>query len=302
MDIPSIKTLQIFEQIAYHGNIAHAAKALHITASAASHQLTKLEKMLGTALFIRSSKGLILTEAGNSYLSEISALLQRLTQATSRVSQYQSDETDTLHIHCTPSIGFLWLLPRLKQFRDQYPHLQVTLSCSHTDFSFTRDNIDIAIRHGFPHWPACEIMTIRHERISVMASPQYLQRYPVSNPAELLSRNLILSESTLMQWPQWFSELGLSQPTAPWLFTFDRSYMSLEAAALGHGLVLESELLAHDYLASGDLIKVFPWTTGLTVNAHHVVLPHGFRRLQRVQIFLQWLELELIQSGITKIL
>ncbi|QCR37974.1 LysR substrate-binding domain-containing protein [Nissabacter sp. SGAir0207] len=290
--LPSIKALQVFEQVAHFGNVARAAEELSITPSAASHQLAKLERLVGGSLFNRSARGVTLTLTGESYLREIGALLLQLTHATERISN--EGERRALRIHCAPSFGLLWLLPRLKDFRERHPELQVTLSCSYENLSFSRDNIDIAIRHGFPEWQAFEIRTIRREQVSVMASPDYLARQPVPSPEALCHHPaLILSETPLIQWPQWFAAHHLPQPSAPWLFSFDRSYMSLEAATLGHGIVLESELLAQDYLQQGKLVRLFPAEMSVPVSAHHIVYPRGFSQLARVKQFLAWMKAEL---------
>lgn len=283
---PAIRSLRVFEEVAHYGNVARAAEELNITPSAASHQLAKLEKELGCILFHRSPKGMALTLAGENYLKEISPLLLGLAQASARLSNQKA--RSALRIHCAPSFGLLWLLPRLHQFRERFPELLVTLSCSYENLSFSRDNIDIAVRHGFPEWQSFEIKTIRHEKMSALASPAYLAKYPVSAPEELINHALILSESPLIQWPQWFAAMQLAQPDKDWLFRFDRSYMSLEAAMLGHGVVFESELLAEEYLRSGKLVRVLDEACSLPVNAHHFVYPRGFVQFPRVSSFLQW--------------
>lgn len=289
--LPSLKSLRVFEEVAQSGNVARAAEKLNIPPSAASHQLAKLEKELGSILFHRSAKGVALTLAGERYLAEIRPLILSLTQATARLRNEK--DRSALRIHCAPSFGLLWLLPRIHQFREAHPDIQVSLSCSYENLSFSRDNIDIAVRHGFPEWKAFEIKTIRHEKMSVLASPDYLDKYRLRMPDELNNHALILSESPLIQWPQWFATQQLPQPTQEWLFRFDRSYMSLEAAMLGHGLIFESELLAADYLRSGKLVRVFDEAMSLPVSAHHLVYPRGYAQFPRVSYFLQWIQAQL---------
>nr|WP_276740782.1 LysR substrate-binding domain-containing protein [Pantoea septica] len=289
--LPSLKSLRVFEEVAQSGNVARAAEKLNITPSAASHQLAKLEKELGSILFHRSAKGVALTLAGERYLAEIRPLILSLTQATARLRNEK--DRSALRIHCAPSFGLLWLLPRIHQFREAHPDIQVSLCCSYENLSFSRDNIDIAVRHGFPEWKAFEIKTIRHEKMSVLASPDYLDKYRLRMPDELNNHALILSESPLIQWPQWFATQQLPQPTQEWLFRFDRSYMSLEAAMLGHGLIFESELLAADYLRSGKLVRVFDEAMSLPVSAHHLVYPRGYAQFPRVSYFLQWIQAQL---------
>lgn len=286
-NMPSFKSLRVFQEIAHSGNLALAAEELNITPSAASHQLAKLESELCCSLFNRSSKGMTLTLAGERYLKEISPLLQGIVQSTGQLRD--GKQRNALRIHCAPSFGLLWLLPRIHTFKERHPELEVTLSCSYENLSFSRANIDIAIRHGFPDWHSFEIRTVRHEKMSVMASPDYLKAHPVTSFTGLADHPLILSESPLIKWPQWFAEHQLAQPDADWLFRFDRSYMSFEAAVLGYGLIFESELLAKDYLEAGKLVRVLPAEMSLPVSAHHLVYPRGFSHYPRVSKFLQWM-------------
>jgi DNA-binding transcriptional LysR family regulator len=111
--------------------------------------------------------------------------------------------------------------------------------------------------------------------------------------ADLLDKELILSEATLLKWPEWFAQHGLARPEQPYALSFDRSYMTLEAASHGLGFALESTLLAQKYLASGTLVEVAPETLSAAVAAHHLVFPKAHSGFPRVRRFLEWMENEL---------
>ena len=103
----------------------------------------------------------------------------------------------------------------------------------------------------------------------------------------------MLSEATLLKWPQWFAQHGLARPERPYALSFDRSYMSLEAASHGLGFALESTLLAQKYLAAGTLVEVAPQSLSAPVAAHHLVFPKAHSNFPRVRRFLEWMESEL---------
>lgn len=283
-----LKAIQAFEQAARFGNVARAAEQLNLTPSAVSHQIANLEALIGRPLFLRSAKGVSLTPAGEQYLREVSGILQSLASATERAGSDVS--FDCLRLHSAPSFGLLWLLPRLERFRSSHPDIQINLSCSYEALHFGRHQIDVDIRHGYPHWPSLEVRTIRHEQATVLAAPALLARSPIERPADLLGHNLILSEAALVQWPQWFAQQGLSLPQTPYALSFDRSYMSLEAASHGYGLALESSLLSEDYVAQGRLLPVFDQALASPVSAHHLVFPRGNAELPRVRRFLEWMQ------------
>lgn len=292
--LPPLRAIQAFEQTARFGNVARAAEVLDLTPSAVSHQLAKLEGMIGRQLFVRAARGVTLTPVGEQYLKEISGLLHSLAIATERAASDVS--LDCLRLHSSPSFGLLWLMPRLEAFRSSNPDIQINLSCSYESLHFSRDKIDVDIRHGTPNWPSYEVRTVRNETFAVLASPKLLSQCPIKSAADLLNRDLILSEATMLKWPQWFAQHGLARPEKPYALSFDRSYMSLEAASHGLGFALESTLLAQKYLASGALIEVAKESLSAPVAAHHLVFPKAHSSFPRVRRFLEWMESELGHS------
>lgn len=289
--VPPLKAIQAFEQTARFGNVARAAEVLDLTPSAVSHQLARLEAMIGRQLFVRAARGVTLTPVGEQYLKDISGLLHSLAIATERAGSDVS--LDCLRLHSSPSFGLLWLMPRLEAFRLSHPDIQINLSCSYESLHFSRDKIDVDIRHGEPNWPSFEVRTVRNETFAVLASPKFIETRPVAQASDLLDRDLILSEATLLRWPAWFAQHGLARPEKPYALSFDRSYMTLEAASHGLGFALESTLLAQKYLASGALVEVAPEALSAPVAAHHLVFPKAHSGFPRVRRFLEWMEKEL---------
>lgn len=289
--LPPLRAIQAFEQTARFGNVARAAEVLDLTPSAVSHQLAKLEGMIGRQLFVRAARGVSLTPVGEQYLKEISGILHSLAVATERAASDVS--LDCLRLHSSPSFGLLWLMPRLEAFRASHPDIQLNLSCSYESLHFSRDKIDVDIRHGTPNWPSYEVRTVRNEKFAVLCSPKLLAQWPVGAAADLLDRDLVLSEATLLKWPQWFAQHGLARPERPYALSFDRSYMSLEAASHGLGFALESTLLAQKHLAAGTLVEVAPQSLSAPVAAHHLVFPKAHSNFPRVRRFLEWMESEL---------
>jgi len=199
---------------------------------------------------------------------------------------------DILRVHSSPSFGLMWLLPRLSSFQQANGDIQLNLACSYENVSFSNGYYDIDIRHGYGNWSNLEVKTVRGEFIAPLASPAYLERHPVDTPADLLSHRLIYSETPLVQWKQWFGRTGVSAPNKTFDFSFDRSYMSIETAALGLGIALESLMLASVKIREGTLVPVFDDAHAVEVGAHHLVYPVQNAELPRVARFLAWMEQE----------
>ncbi|EAA7245654.1 LysR family transcriptional regulator [Salmonella enterica] len=295
LPVPSLRNIQAFIEVADTGSINFAAENLNITASAVSHQIASLENHLGKKLFSRSSKGVLLTTIGERYLKEVSGALNIIGQATSRV--IHDIHQDYLRIHSAPSFGLLWLMPRLYRFRHAWPDLKISLTCSYESIQFSRDNIDIDIRHGLSQWPTLVVKTIKNERMLPYSSAVYLENHPVKSLDDLLNCDLIHSDSTLINWNNWLSWHKVHGWNKNFIFNFDRSYMSIEAARMGMGIILESNLLAEESLRQQHLTPVFERNISMPVAAHHFVLPHANEQKEKVKAFFNWVTDELTAGG-----
>ncbi|KLU20856.1 LysR family transcriptional regulator [Caballeronia mineralivorans PML1(12)] len=298
MRIPPLKAIIAFESVARTKSVNRAADELGLTPSAVSHQISNLESAVGRPLFTRLGRGLILTPTGQQYLADVTGSLADLSRATERASSQSAVEI--LRIHSSPSFGLMWLLPRLASFQEANGDIQLNLACSYEDVSFTSGYYDVDVRHGYAHWTDGEIKTLRNEFIAPLASEEYLRKFPVHTPEDLIERRLIFSETPLVQWKQWFGKFGVAGSRKAFDFSFDRSYMSLEAAALGHGIALESTMLASVHIGRGSLVPVFDRNFAVEVGAHHLVYPTQNADLPRVAKFLAWVEHEISLSAVER--
>ena len=295
LPMPSLRNIQAFIEVADTGSLNLAAENLNITASAVSHQIASLEQYLGKKIFSRSSKGMVLTIIGEKYLKEVSGALNIIGQATNQV--INDIHQDYLRIHSAPSFGLLWLMPRLNKFRQAWPELKISLTCSYESIQFSRDNIDIDIRHGLSQWPTLVVKTIKNERVLPFSSSTYLAGRDVQSIEDLLACDLIHSDSTLIGWSNWLSWHKVRGWNKNFIFNFDRSYMSIEAARMGMGIILESNLLAGQSVSQRHLEPVFTRDVSMPVNAHHFVLPHPNEQKEKVKIFFAWVAEELSRDG-----
>ena len=118
--IPPLSALLAFETIARRKSFALAANDLHISASAVSHQVSKLENLLGVRLFERSARGVELTPAGQNYLQRVASALGAINAAT---EDLRHGVQDTLYVHSSPSFASLWLMPRIAKFAARHPNV-----------------------------------------------------------------------------------------------------------------------------------------------------------------------------------
>jgi DNA-binding transcriptional LysR family regulator len=284
--VPPLVNLQAFEAVARRRSFAVAAAELHLTASAVSHQVARLESQLGVRLFERSAHGVRLSAAGEHYLSRVGAALSAIASASDDLRQGMSN---SLYVHSTPSFASLWLLPRLQDFAKANPEIALNLSAAHTHSDFALGQADIDIRYGVPQWSDVVIEPLFEERIVPLASPDFIREHRLKRPEQLLDVPLIQSNVSVVQWPDWFS--AVTSRRAPERFTlrFDRAMMSLDAASQGLGVALESTTIGGRHMAQGKLKAIFALDKAVRVKAHFAVYPARHAKRAPVEAFLAWL-------------
>jgi DNA-binding transcriptional LysR family regulator len=275
-----------FEAVARRRSFALAAAELHLTASAVSHQIARLEADLGVRLLERSAHGVRLSTAGEQYLGRIGGALSAIAAATDDLKQGMGT---SLYVHSSPSIASLWLMPRLKGFAQACPEISLNLSAAHTHSDFALGQADLDIRYGVPRWPNVVIEPLFEERIVPLASPAFIREHRLKQVEQLPQVPLIQSNVNLVQWSDWFAEYAGQRAPERFSLRFDRALMAVDAAIQGLGVALESATLAGRHIAEGRLRPVFGLEKAVRVKAHFAVYPARHAKRPTVEAFLTWL-------------
>ena len=147
-----LPALAAFESAARHQNFAHAAEELHLTASAVSHHVRKLESRLGVALFQRHARGVSLTAEGRQLADAAGNALADL-DGTLRGLRATRQDVPRVRITTLHSLSFSWLLPRLPRFAARHPDIGLGFETEAGLARFDDGGPDLGIRHGPGHWP-----------------------------------------------------------------------------------------------------------------------------------------------------
>jgi DNA-binding transcriptional LysR family regulator len=284
--VPPTPNLLAFEAVARRRSFALAASELHLTASAISHQVARLESHLGVRLFERSAHGVRLSRAGQNYLERVSGALSAISAATDDLRQRIGN---SLYVHSAPSFASLWLMPRIRDFTLAHPEISLNLSAAHTYSDFALGQADIDIRYGVPEWGDLVVEPLFEERILPLSSPEFIRENRLKRKEQLLTVPLILSNVNVVQWSDWFGTFTESRAPDRFSVQFDRAQMAIDAAIQGLGVALESQMLASRHLADGSLKPVFGLEAGIAVKAHFAVYPTQHSERLPVKAFLAWL-------------
>ncbi|MGJ4962788.1 LysR substrate-binding domain-containing protein [Bradyrhizobium sp. SZCCHNRI1009] len=283
-----ISSIRAFEAAARTGSFRDAANELHLTPSAVSHAIRKLETTLRTVLFERTARSVRLTPAGENLMRHAGAAFDQLRRGLEEVA---ARGPQLVRVHSAPSFAAQWLTPRLARFLAAHPKLEVRLAAN-TDYArFKNDDFDIDIVYGQPHAEGVEIVPLAEETVTPLCSPALAAT--IKRPADLLERTLIRSDVKQIQWHQWFAANGLEPPALHGM-RFDRSFLALATATEGLGVALESTLLAERELASGRLVAPLAGrATDVRYVGHRLVFPRNAHQRTAVRAFADWITSEL---------
>lgn len=288
-NLPAISTLLAFDAVARRRSFAFAAAELHLTPSAVSHQIARLESDLGVRLFERSAHGVHLSDAGTRYLDRVGGALSAISTATEDLRQ---GVRNSLYVHSAPSIASLWLMPRLRGFAQAHPDISLNLSAAHTPSDFALGQADVDIRYGVPQWNDLVVEPLFEESIVPLASPAFIRERGLRRIAQLMDVPLIQSNVSIVQWSDWLAAFSDQRAPERYALRFDRAQMSLDAATQGLGVALESVVNASGHLAQRQLKPVFGLEQAIRVKAHFVVYPPRHAGRPALEAFLAWIHAE----------
>lgn len=296
--LPPLSTLRVFEAAARLKSFRKAADELNLTASAVSHAIQTLENWLGVDLFLRESRGLRLTRAGESYAPEVTQALALLATATQQLPGRAP--TGTLSLSSAPTFASIFLLPRLAKFSAENPDIQFTIDTSHRLVDLALDDFDMAIRFASTEKPAPDWTLLATESLVPLCSPDLRRQFADLSDAELLTRApLIHITSVSTDWHHWFRESnvwfrenGVETPPRDGWLRMDTIQLAYDAAANGLGVVLGRRPLVDGYIESGRL-KPLSAREIPSGNGYWLVTSHADFQKPEVKLFRRWLLLEL---------
>ncbi|MCY0109248.1 transcriptional regulator GcvA [Pseudomonas monsensis] len=287
--LPSLNGLRAFECAARYMSFTKAAAELHVTQTAISHQIRRLEDELGVTLFLRLKEGLALTEEGQAYLPGIRAAFHELRHATQAL--LASRQNTVLTINTLVSVASKWLLPRLPSFQQANPDIDVRISASTDLVDFRQGGIDAAIRYGRGDWKGLRADFLMSDEIFPVCSPALLSTSKgLNTPADLLDHTLLqVSGMTAGDWNRWLSAAGESATLAegPRL-TFDLAMMAVQAAVDGQGVCIGRSTYVADDLRAGRLVAPFALRLKDELG-FYLVTPHETADSKKIVALRTWL-------------
>lgn len=287
--LPPLNPLRMFMVAARTGNLTTAAQELHVTQSAVSRQIGVLESYLGVELFRRERHGVTLTRAGRAYADKVIPAFEALSDATEDL--VKDTHQSALRVRTYTTFAAKWLIPRLGEFRERHPQIEVRISTAVPDVDFDRDPVDLAIQFGQGDWPRMQADLLFHDEIEPVCSPAYWAQYAPSRqyPESLLRHRLLVSHYRKTDWDDWLHATGLpSAAEGSTRMSFSTSVLTWQAAIDGLGMAIGQNALLSQEFERGALVRPFQRPI-LRAQGYYLVRPKLQRESRKVQAFRDWL-------------
>ncbi|RZJ13942.1 MAG: LysR family transcriptional regulator [Acidovorax sp.] len=294
-----LQAMKVFERVVEEGGFAAAARAMDMSPPVVTRMVAELEQHLGTRLLQRTTRKLALTDAGESYLQRVRAILHEIDDAEAAAAASTRDLRGTIRIVAAPVLATNFLAPMVALWHAEFPKLLLDIDLD-AYASARVDEYDVTIMVAGEDFDANIVARplLQGEAI-VVASPDYLERRGIPREPQDLLKHDYLRDSGMAARSQVgpgrklrLQSIGGNLPPqeidVPAVLQSVSTELLLRAAVDGAGVAVTSRLLAEEHLARGELVHILPaWIfSRYTIYA---ALPSGRMLPARTRVFLDFL-------------
>ncbi|MBC8021953.1 MAG: transcriptional regulator GcvA, partial [Burkholderiales bacterium] len=288
---PPLNALRAFEAAARHASFKNAAKELHVTPGAVSHQVKLLEDYLGVQLFRRLTRALELTTEAHAMLPKVREGLEALHAAVERVRA--REDMCSLTVVSPPNFAARWLVPRLSSFTSAHPNIELHIASRQSmvdgrenghalaaDEDTRPDSPVAMVRFGSGHYPGSQVDEVFSAVYVPVCSPRLLKgEHPLRKPDDLryhtlLHDDTVIEESARPSWNDWLQSVGVTDIDATRGPHFSDAALALDAAIEGMGVTLAIKPLLATEIEAKRLVVPFD-IAATTGYSYYLVTPES---------------------------
>lgn len=284
--LPSLNLLQSFERAAHHRSFKLAAEELHVTPSAISHKIRKLEDELGIALFERLTREIRLTPAGETYFQEIHRVFARLKTGTERLHDRFGQKR--LRLHVTPFFASELLVPLLPDYQALHPDTDLNLESSFGRSQSHPQDVDISVMFGRGSWTGLYCRRLMTLRMAVVCSKTLASSIRKNHYEDVYQHPLIGFAFKPNIWQDWARIKQIAAPASKQQLTLDSMHSALMAAERGQGITMAPMPIASNWIERSSLVNLFDETVAAD-DHFFVVTRQDDRSRPKIKGFIDWL-------------
>ena len=299
--LPPLNAARSFCFVGRHKSIAGAAQELGVSASAVSQQIKSLETWTGVPLVKRNKSSIELTEKGAIYYDRLWQALSLIETAT---HDLRGEETDTsLTISVLPSFAFLWLMPRMVEFSEVNPNVDVSILTTNALVDFGTDGVDIGLRYGLGKYPNLTSKRIMTEAVNIVCTPAaltaYVDKYGSTENLEGLTKVPFVDDvgdDTVFKnnVETWLRLKGIELDKISFAYKFTDSHIAIETVLSQDMFMLARLSLVSERLKAKELVAPFSnWR--MEKAAYYLVHPEHLTLRPVTKVFVKWISQESIK-------
>ena len=292
--LPPLAAIRVFEAAARHLSFTRAASELGMTQAAVSYQIKVLEERIGSPLFLRRPREVVLTEAGQRLAPEVNRAFDILREAFAELGHR---EQGTLIINTMHTFASQWLAPRLGVFQMMHPEIAVRLETMQRLVEFGREEVDLVVRAGKGSWPGLVATKLLDVRFTPMLSPELAATIGgIREPADIIKLPLLDPKDPW--WITWLTANGLPIDVLQGQGQLSLNMQSLIAAAAmaGHGVALLTPAYFQRELDDRRLVQPFEQVVD-EGNSYWLAYPEARRNVPKIKAFRDWIVGEIQRAG-----
>lgn len=253
LNLPPLTALRAFSALAETGSASGAGAALNVSHAAISQQIKSLEGHMGLSLVQRGGRRLELTAEGAQLAEALKLGFGSIARCVEALTGADADRP--LQISTTPGFAAQWLMPRMLDFRQKHPDVDLMINPTPENVALEPGGIDIALRHGSGHWPGLDAALLFHSPLVVVAAPSLVGDREVTKPEDLLDLPW-LQEFGTTESTNWFKRKGVASVRAAGVTQVPGNLL-LEGVRQGQGVSLTVRQWVEDDIAAGRLRLLF---------------------------------------------
>lgn len=185
--------LRIFFAVAEAGSFTRAGEGLGLSQSAVSRQISALETDLNVPLFHRHARGLFLTEPGELLLRTSRNVSEQIEVVQSQLADTRENPSGPLQVTTTVGLGSAWLTPRIKEFVELFPEIELEILLHDAELDLAKREADIAIRLRQPVQPDLIQRRLFTVHFHIYGSADYIKQYGMPETIDDLDHHKIIT-------------------------------------------------------------------------------------------------------------
>lgn len=255
-----LRAMALLVATAQTGSFSQTGRKFGLSPASVSRQIGELEARLGVTLVHRSTRNLVLSEAGQLYVRQAEMILASVDAADAGMSAMQQVPTGVLRVHSRTMFGVSVLAPLQVEFARRYPDVMVELHLSEKPVRLREEGYDLDFRIAPPQEAGLMRKRLFLSQRIIVASPDYLARAePITAPGDIRAHNCLVYwiNGDPVTW-RFRKDRAVEEIQVPANFASNNGQVLLEAAKAGQGLALLDDYTVADDLAAGRIVRVLP--------------------------------------------